>query len=449
VFSVSVLGLILCKPGAVNAEVNQLTDANGCGSFSPSSNADGDLIAFSSVCDLTGSNADGNREIFQVDLAGTVSQLTDTTGCINSNPSSDSSGEFVSFESDCDPLGSNADGNVEVFQVRSGVVAQLTTSALCNNFEPSSNLDGSRVFFDSDCDFTGENVDGSNEIFRVDNQNTFLQYTNDTSMSFCGSFSPSSDGAGMWAAFESDCDPSGDNVDQVTEIFRANGAGTTIRLTFGTAECSSTSPSISQTGLVVAFESDCDPTGENADGGFEVFTVDSSSAIVQITDDPGVTACESSEPHVNADGGVLVFSSFCDLTGANADQSFEVFSSAGVTLTQVTNGVACQSISPTIDAGGIRVAFGATCDPAGSNSDANSEIFSTIECACGRPLTRGTAAGGLPAASDALFVLRSAVGQMTCALCDCDVNSSSSITSSDALLVLQAAVGQGVVLTCP
>jgi len=51
-------------------------------------------------------------------------------------------------------------------------------------------------------------------------------------------------------------------------------------------------------------------------------------------------------------------------------------------------------------------------------------------------------------ATDALFVLKTAVQQFTCDLCVCDVNSSGSITASDALLVLKSAVGTAT-LGCP
>jgi hypothetical protein len=52
-------------------------------------------------------------------------------------------------------------------------------------------------------------------------------------------------------------------------------------------------------------------------------------------------------------------------------------------------------------------------------------------------------------ASDALFVLRAAVGSQTCPLCVCDVDDSGTIVSSDALRTLRAAVGQQVALVCP
>jgi hypothetical protein len=52
-------------------------------------------------------------------------------------------------------------------------------------------------------------------------------------------------------------------------------------------------------------------------------------------------------------------------------------------------------------------------------------------------------------ATDALFVLRAAVGIETCAPCVCDTNGSGAVTASDALLTLSFAVGQPVELTCP
>ena len=52
-------------------------------------------------------------------------------------------------------------------------------------------------------------------------------------------------------------------------------------------------------------------------------------------------------------------------------------------------------------------------------------------------------------ASDALTILRTAVGSSSCDLCVCDVNNSGAITAADALATLRRAVGQPVELTCP
>jgi hypothetical protein len=69
------------------------------------------------------------------------------------------------------------------------------------------------------------------------------------------------------------------------------------------------------------------------------------------------------------------------------------------------------------------------------------------EGACGQPQSAGTK----PAASDALAVLKKAVGSVSSCdakPCVCDVNGNGTVTASDALLTLKAAVGQAVALTC-
>ncbi|MFN2377654.1 MAG: ethylbenzene dehydrogenase-related protein [Candidatus Binatia bacterium] len=64
---------------------------------------------------------------------------------------------------------------------------------------------------------------------------------------------------------------------------------------------------------------------------------------------------------------------------------------------------------------------------------------------CGQMVSSGITT----TASDALFVLRAAVGSQTCEYpCLCDTNGSGSTTSSDALLALKRAVGQDVRLAC-
>lgn len=56
---------------------------------------------------------------------------------------------------------------------------------------------------------------------------------------------------------------------------------------------------------------------------------------------------------------------------------------------------------------------------------------------------------GVRNATDALFVLRSAVGLQSCSLLVCDINGDLKITAADALRLLQYAVGLPVALQCP
>jgi hypothetical protein len=63
---------------------------------------------------------------------------------------------------------------------------------------------------------------------------------------------------------------------------------------------------------------------------------------------------------------------------------------------------------------------------------------------CGQPSTDGLR----PAASDALFVLRVAVGLGQCVPAVCDVDANCSVNAVDALRVLKNAVGQAIELSC-
>jgi predicted dienelactone hydrolase len=70
------------------------------------------------------------------------------------------------------------------------------------------------------------------------------------------------------------------------------------------------------------------------------------------------------------------------------------------------------------------------------------------ECiVCGRPVS-GSGASDDATVTDALFILRAAVGSEACAPCACDVNASSDVTSTDAVAVLRRAVGLEQQLRC-
>ena len=64
---------------------------------------------------------------------------------------------------------------------------------------------------------------------------------------------------------------------------------------------------------------------------------------------------------------------------------------------------------------------------------------------CSQPLTNEI----LPLVSDCLYILKSAVGTVSCAFCVCDTNGTASVTASDALMCLKSAVGQSITLKCP
>jgi hypothetical protein len=87
----------------------------------PSLSKDGSKIVFATTADPLGTNGDGNFEIFLFErTGGGLTQLTDTTGGDTSFPLSvaiDLEGRWVVFGSSADPTGGNPDGNVELFVI--------------------------------------------------------------------------------------------------------------------------------------------------------------------------------------------------------------------------------------------------------------------------------------------------------------------------------------------
>jgi Ca2+-binding RTX toxin-like protein len=84
-------------------------------------------------------------------------------------------------------------------------------------------------------------------------------------------------------------------------------------------------------------------------------------------------------PDVSDDGSRIVFEALDDLTGENADGSFEIFlyDTTGPTLTQVsdTPDIQHSAANPAISGDGTRVVYQANADVEGLNEDQNDEIF--------------------------------------------------------------------------
>lgn len=103
--------------------------------------------------------------------------------------------------------------------------------------------------------------------------------------------------------------------------------------------------------------------------------------------------------------------------------------------------------SPCVGCGSGLVDDGETCDDgdtasvSGDRCSADCQLFP-----CGSPTS---ATSTKPKSSDALFVLRAGVQGSNCAPSVCDANGNGSVTATDALVILKKAVGQEVTLACP
>ncbi len=350
------------------APVTRVAPAEGFVIQDPSVSADGTRIAFQSDDDLTGGNADGNDEIFLYDADGsTLTQLTSSTqgSGVESNwePSISDDGTKVAFTSDRNYTGANATGyEIFLWSEAGSTITQLTdVAAFAFTVTPEISGDGSTVVFESDGNVGGLNPSLNYEVFVVNTATTAVTAVTSTVVEGGGQPTVSADGREV--AFSSAGNLTGQNADGSTEVFLwdADGGPSTTQLTNATTGTAD-SPSVSAAGNRVAFRSNrANGTGAGDDN-FEIFVRDvaaGTTAAVTTTARGGQNS--NWEPSISADGSRVAFTSNRNIGGGNADGSYEIFvwDRAGAQVAQVTSGAtdSQRSTYPSLAADGGTVAF--------------------------------------------------------------------------------------------
>ena len=380
---VGVAGLAVSGVATVGAAplctVQQLTDTAGGGSNASTNaaiSARGDEVAFDSGRDHIGQNPENNREVFLIDLTtGSMSQVTDASAGASFRADLSGDGNRVAFSSTADLTGDNDDGSTELFLYdrTTDDTSQLTsTPADRTSAQASLSGDGSRVAFHSDADLTGANPDGENEVFlQVISGSTTQHSTSPEALSL----SPSISFDGLRFAYSSSGDPLGTNPENNSEIFLRDTSPLGRSQITSSTSGASTFPSLSADARRVAFESTADLTGDNADGSSEVFLHDRlTGTTTQISSGSGTTSARAS---ISAGGTRVAFQSNADLSGENADGNTEIFFYDLLTGTtvQVTDVNLGESLNVAISGDGTRLAFQSWADLTGGNPDGNAEIF--------------------------------------------------------------------------
>jgi cysteine-rich repeat protein len=258
----------------------------------------GRRVLMESAADFAGQNADGNAEIFLLDVkADAWTQVTVSSGADNRRPAVGSSGRHIVFDStgdlDNDPESSfsNADGNREVF------LARLTSKGirirqLTNTQSPVENRAGGGLgqirkvaVFSSNGDLVpGGNTDGNREVFLWVN-GQIRQVTDSTAGSCeagcsgdpgcllnCGNLNPVVDRFGRRVAFESTADLDDDGATNRRVYLYETKTGNLLRLSrsrFGENRV----PRISN-GRFVVWESTADLTGGNPENKRVIYLFD-------------------------------------------------------------------------------------------------------------------------------------------------------------------------------
>jgi Tol biopolymer transport system component len=340
----SALGVLALSASAQAAQpkltITQLTETNapGCGNFYPSMSTVGNRVAFTSFCDLVGQNPDQNAEVFAMNNDGSnLHQLTSFISAPDAfgaqHVSLNRNGTTVVFSHDGDLVpGGNADGNSEIFTINlDGTgLTQLThtTGGLPEEFggctHPSYDPSGSRILFASDRDLIpGGNADGNQELFGMKDDGSGLTQVTNTVGGF-GNWDGNLANGGL-VVFTSDLDlVPGSNADGNDELFAMNVNGSGLQQLTDTTGFANVAPRLTANGAIVAFRSDVDFVGNNPDHSLEVFRMNTDgSHLVQVTS----SSTGFSAPwDISPDGTTIAIESDQDLVpGSNADHDFEIF----------------------------------------------------------------------------------------------------------------------------
>jgi Tol biopolymer transport system component len=358
----------------------QITFSNAGENKNPSVSGDGTKIALISSSDLTGGNADGNEEIFLWTAGLGFTQITNTNGGFNIDPAINSDGTKIAFRSNRDLTGGNAGLGEQIFLWTSGSGFTQITFPTPNNGGPafpSINSDGTKVAFEATDDYTGGNADGNVEIFLWTAGSGITQLTSSTG---CSNAAPAINSDGSRIAFSSECNLTGGNADLNDEVVLWTSGSGFVQIT-STTGGSNIEPSINSDGSQFAFRSNRDLTGGNADANEEIFLWVSGSGFTQISSSTGGA---NTFPSINGDGTKIAFNSNRDLTGGNGDLNREVFLwTPGSGNTQVTNSTGGGNFGPAISSDGAMIAFFSDRDLSGGNADLNLEIFLSAPSAAG------------------------------------------------------------------
>lgn len=292
----------------------------------PSLSQDGTRIAFASKDNPLGTNADGNSEIFLFD-GQTLRQITDTiprepslrTTDGNFQPSITDDGRFVVFTSNRNLTNHNADANTEVFIYDSagGSFTQLTdTQGTVGAIEAKISGDGSRIAFILD---NGSQPSTQRDLMLLDRNNNSSRIiaSNINNLAFTHGRAISDDGTRTVYSAQT--------AANITQIFLYDSESNSTRqvTTLGSRVTDvPLHPTISGDGSRIAFATRRSVVGGNSDGSVELYAYDlPTSQVTRITNAPSAATAEVVSS-LNDDGTLVVFNFPRVLSGPVSSSEF-------------------------------------------------------------------------------------------------------------------------------
>lgn len=193
----------------------------------PALASDGSRVVFDSTSNVTGGNPDASSEIFAVQLDGTgLVQLTASPTPDPENPPSsrapriDATGTWIAFESNADLDGGNPDGTYEIWRVRSdgALLQRVTGDAALSSRSPDISGDGRFVVYAAATNPLGTNPEGNTELFLFDADTASTAQL--TQFASGGSGGPRISEDGRYVYFLSDAPIFETDPDRPTDIYR-------------------------------------------------------------------------------------------------------------------------------------------------------------------------------------------------------------------------------------
>ena len=363
--------------------------------INPSISGDGRIIGLESTEDIAGASGTDHFRAIRGNISVDPTTFFQMGGTRAVAPGISQDGSRTAFASKDDPLGTNADGNSEIFLFNGSSLLQITNTSpgdpanrvINGNFQPSISDDGRYLAFYSNRSLTSQNGDGNLEIFVYDAiAATFTQLTNSSGIVGFSDAKISGDGTNV-ACIRDTGSTSSTNRDLV-KLNRATSALTLLAtnvqklaLSYGRA--------ISDDGARVVYSS------ETATNSSQVFFYDGRSENVnrQVTS-LGTRATEVPlHATISGDGKRIAFATRRAVTGfSNSDASVELYTYdiPTTTFARVTSApgeadcfdgsnAACEVVSSLNDDGSI-VVFNfprALSAPVASGLENKSEIYAS------------------------------------------------------------------------
>lgn len=349
--------------------------------LNPSLSGNGRFIAFESTFDLAVAGGNGFHALL-ADLNSEPQTFEQMGSTRTVAPAISQNGSSVAFSSNSDPLGTNADGNSEIFLFRNGGLVQITSTVadeITNrvtdgNFQPSISDDGHHIAFASNRDLAGHNADRNLELFVCDTIDLSLTQLTNT-LGSLGSTSAKISGDGNVIGYIRDGGSAGRDLvlqdrrgKEPAHVVAHNVA--TLNMAYG--------KTISDDGLRVVY------SAETSAHSSQVFLWDGrTESTRQITHLGTREQDVPLQAVISGDGSRVAFATRRDVIGSNTDHSVElyVFDVPSAQFERVTNASskATAEVVSSLNDDGSLVAFSfprVLTDPGVASDFAdNSEIY--------------------------------------------------------------------------